>query len=31
MTAAVKETPEMELKSGSWESTNWAEANIMMK
>jgi hypothetical protein len=31
MTAAARETPEMEWKLGSWERTKWQEAKIMMK
>ena len=31
MTAAARETPEMELMLGSRERTKWQEAKIMMK
>ena len=31
MTAAAKDTPVMELKSGRWDSTKWTEAKIIMK
>lgn len=31
ITAAARDTPEMELKLGRWDSTKWTEAKIIMK
>lgn len=30
MSAAARETPKIELKSGSWESAKWIDAKMMI-